>query len=81
MIRVSAENGVQISAADAEAFLQGRAEALENDELADDELDAVAGGKSRCLLHGFGDGLLGRERESDSGFWYRFGYGFGKLFR
>lgn len=81
MIRVFAENGVEITAEDAEKFLQGRAEALENDELADDELDAVAGGKSKCFFHGFGDGLIVGQKDSDSGFWYNFGYGIGKLFR
>lgn len=81
MIRVFAENGLEITAEDAEKFLQGRAEALENDELADDELDAVAGGKSKCFFHGIADAALGRARESDSGFWYRLGYGYGRLFR
>ena len=45
MIRIFAQNGVEITAEDAEKFLQGRAKALEEDELAVDELDAVAGGK------------------------------------
>lgn len=81
MIRIFAQNGVEITAEDAEKFLQGRAEALENDELADDELDAVAGGKSRCFFHGVVDGAMGRAKESDSGFFYRLGYAYGRLFR
>ena len=81
MIRVFAENGLEITAEDAEQFLQGRKEGLEKDELAVDELDAVAGGKSRCFFHGFGDGLIVGKQDSDSGFWYDFGYAIGKLFR
>ena len=81
MIRIFSENGVEITAEDAEKFLQGRAKALEEDELAVDELDAVAGGKSRCFFHGVADGLMGRAKESDSGFFYRLGYAYGRLFR
>ena len=81
MIRIFSENGVEITAEDAEKFLQGRAKALEEDELAVDELDAVAGGKSKCFFHGVADGLMGRAKESDSGFFYRLGYSYGKLFR
>lgn len=81
MIRVFAENGLEITAEDAEQFLQGRKEGLESDELAVDELDAVAGGKSRCFFHGIVDGAMGRAKESDSGFFYRLGYSYGKLFR
>ena len=81
MIRIFSENGVEITAEDAEKFLQGRAKALEEDELAVDELDAVAGGKSRCFFHGVADGAMGRRKESDSGFFYRLGYAYGKLFR
>ena len=44
-------------------------------------LDAVAGGKSKCFFHGIADAALGRARESDSGFWYRLVYGYGRLFR
>ena len=65
----------------AEKILQGRAKALEEDELAVDELDAVAGGKSRCFFHGVADGAMGRRKESDSGFFYRLGYAYGRLFR
>lgn len=81
MIRIFSENGVEITAEDAEKFLQGRAKALEEDELAVDELDAVAGGKSRCFFHGVADGAMGRAKESDSGFFYRLGYAYGRLFR
>lgn len=81
MIRIFSENGVEITAEDAEKFLQGRAKALEEDELAVDELDAVAGGKSRCFFHGVADGVMGRAKESDSGFFYRLGYAYGRLFR
>lgn len=81
MIRIFSENGVEITAEDAEKFLQGRAKALEEDELAVDELDAVAGGKSKCFFHGVADGLMGRAKESDSGFFYRLGYAYGRLFR
>lgn len=81
MIRIFSENGVEITAEDAEKFLQGRAKALEEDELAVDELDAVAGGKSKCFFHGVADGVMGRAKESDSGFFYRLGYAYGRLFR
>ena len=81
MIRIFAQNGLEITAEDAEKFLQGRAKALEEDELAVDELDAVAGGKSRCFFHGVADGAMGRRKESDSGFFYRLGYAYGRLFR
>ena len=81
MTRIFDQNGVEITAEDAEKFLQGRAKALEEDELAVDELDAVAGGKSKCFFHGVADGLMGRAKESDSGFFYRLGYAYGRLFR
>ena len=81
MIRIFAENGVEIAAEDAEKFLQGRTKALENDELADDELDAVAGGKSKCFFHGIVDGVTNKRKDSDSGIWYRLGYAYGRLFR
>ena len=88
VVRIFAENGVEMSTEEAEKFLEGCANGAQSGELNEDELDAVAGGwgnwyaryASTSLGHGFRDGI-GNSGPDRIGLWYGVGYVCGRMYR
>ena len=83
VVRIFAENGVEMSTEEAEKFLEGRANGAQSGELNEDELDAVAGGWGvcyTCFRHGFRDGA-GNSAPDRIGLWYGVGYVCGRMYR
>lgn len=79
VVRLFAANGVEVSTEEAEKFLKGRTDGVQSGELNADELDAVAGGRSKCFFHGIFDAVSGN-RKDDGNLFYRVGYWYGRLF-
>ena len=79
VVRLFAANGVEVSTEEAEKFLEGRTDGVQSGELNVDELDAVAGGRSKCFFHGIFDAVSGNGKD-DGNLFYRAGYWYGRLF-
>ena len=83
VVRIFAENGVEMSTEEAEKFLEGRADGAQSGELNEDELDAVAGGWGSWFTrfaHGFRDGM-GNSGPDQVSLWYGAGYVCGLMYR
>lgn len=80
VVRLFAENGVEVSTEEAETFLEGRAKGAQSGELNEDELDAVAGGWNwRAAAANFGRGYYDGTHGNAPGrrnFWYGLGYAY-----
>ena len=81
LVKKFADEGVEVTAEEAEQFLNGRSQVQEDGELDATALDAVAGGGNRCFFHGIFDGVTGKDQPGKKGFFYKLGYAYGSLFR
>lgn len=81
LVKKFADEGVEVTAEEAEQFLNGRSQVQEDGELDATALDVVAGGGNTCFFHGIFDGVTGRSHSGKKGFFYRLGYAYGSLFR